>query len=165
MKTTLAMPTTTFDIHDLPMAAVPYPVGIWDRTKYIFWRTVTPHFLRIRGVFLKLHLIHHHGRQSFIVGRLSSLKNIPEFIAHLQSLGFGNHFIAWQDSDQLVSLRRLDGFGHQYHLRIFKDGELRGHYEYTPEAHPIWHLTEHGMEERHDVFLTFLRGWIAPRTV
>jgi hypothetical protein len=54
----------------------------------------------------------------------------------------------------------LVDFKHQYHLRVFKDGEVRGHYEYTPECHPIWHLQKVGQEPRREELLGFLGDWI-----
>lgn len=146
---------------EIPVSALPYPSGTWDRIKYYFWHAITPSFLKIRDVLISLHLIHHDvGRQRYLLGTLRSVQKFGSFLSYLQSEGFGNHFIAWKDNDQLVSLRRFDGFERQYHLRIFKDGEVRGHYEFTPEAHPVSHLREIGIEERRTDFLKFLGDWI-----
>lgn len=69
-------------------------------------------------------------------------------------------FIAWVDKDEAISTRKLDGFDFQYHLRVFKDGEVRGHYEKTPERHPIDHFLDRGMEPRRKEFLEILGDWI-----
>ena len=86
---------------------------------------------------------------------------MDDFLQYLIDNGWWNHFIAWTDEDQIISLRRLESFTWQYHLRIFRDGEVRGHYEYTPEAHPKWHLQEVGMEPRSEDFKKFLGDWVA----
>jgi hypothetical protein len=158
-----ATTTTAFSYTDIPSAVLPYPTDTWGRIKYSFWRGITPHFLRIRDALVKFHILHHHGRQHFKLGKVLPPKSIPAFIAHLQSEGFGNHFIAWRDEGQLVSLRKLDGFERQYHLRIFQDGEVSGHYEYTPEAHPWLHFKERDLEERRKDFSVFLDGWVGAK--
>ena len=81
---------------------------------------------------------------------------------YLLSQGFANHFIAWKDDDQVFSLRKCVDFERQYHLRIFSDGEVRGHFETTPEAHPTMHMKEIGMEARREDFLRYLGDWIIP---
>jgi len=87
---------------------------------------------------------------------------VEDFVEYLGTQGFFNHFIAWRDSGEIVSVRRPVSFEWQYHLRIFADGEVRGHYEYTPESHPVWHMREVGQEERREEFLEFLGDWIVP---
>jgi hypothetical protein len=106
--------------------------------------------------------LRHDFRQNFVLGTVAPGKNMEDFIQYLHGQGYFNHFIAWEDPDQLISLRKLVGFEWQYHLRVFKDGEVRGHYEYTPEAHPRLHLKEIGFEERREVFLGLLGDWVVP---
>lgn len=80
---------------------------------------------------------------------------------HLHSeWGFGNHFVAWVDEGQVLSWRKLVDFNNQYHLRVFNDGELRGHFEYTPEGHPIDHFVEKGEKEAQIDFLKFLGEFV-----
>ncbi len=148
-------------VSNIPVSTLPFPSGMWDRIKYLFWRGITPYFLSVRDTLIKYHLIHHAGRQQFLLGKLDSMEKFGPFLTYLQSRGFGNHFIAWKDEGQIVSLRRFDGFERQYHLRIFQDGEVRGHYEFTPESRPISHLYETGIEERRADFLALLGDWIA----
>jgi hypothetical protein len=134
----------------------------WDTPKYIFWRAITPAFLGVRDALLALRIIHHKGRQRFLLGTIPQGKDIQAFVAYMQSQGFSNHFIAWQDDGQMMSLRRFDGSKRQYHLRVFEDREVRGHYEYTPEIYPWAHFKETDMEARRDEFLAFLGGWVEP---
>ncbi|HYD91475.1 MAG TPA: hypothetical protein VEA37_08315, partial [Flavobacterium sp.] len=100
---------------------------------------------------------HKKGRQNYHVGWLAKGKTLEELKQHLHDKwGFGNHFIAWVDEDQVLSWRKLMDFKDQYHLRVYKDGEIRGHYEFTPEAHPIEHFEEKGEREAKEDFLKFL---------
>ncbi|MDO8564875.1 MAG: hypothetical protein Q7R88_02675 [bacterium] len=130
----------------------------------LFWSGISRVFPFVRDMLLGLGLIWHEGRQRYSLGFLKPERTMEELLAHVKEQGFSNHFIAWVDDGELCSLRRIAADPrYQYHLRIFKDGEVRGHYECTPEAHPIWHFTERGLEERREEFLTFLEGWIVSR--
>jgi hypothetical protein len=139
---------------------LPYPEGIFNRVKYKTWRGVYPYYEDIRDTLLKVGLIRHKGRQPYVLGYLAPGRNVDDFLVHLETQGFGNHFVAWEDDDQVISVRRLDGFRYQYHLRVFKDGEVRGHYEFTPEAHPIRHLGYRHMKHRPEDFFGFCGDWI-----
>ena len=144
----------------IPDSVLPYPDGAWDRVKYKFWKGVYPVHNNIRNALLATHILKHEGRQPYAFGVLAPGRTMQGFLKHLEFEGFGNHFIAWEDDDQIASLRRLDGFKNQYHVRIFKDGEVRGHYEFTPECYPILHYKAAGQEERHTDFLRFFGDWI-----
>lgn len=97
-------------------------------------------------------------RQEFLLGHLCVSRD--EAVAHLKSVDFFNNRIAWPDPGQTASLRRLcdKKSGMQYHIRLFDDGEVRGHYERTPEDHPVTHLQRVDFEDRTDQFLV----WIKP---
>ena len=145
----------------IPDSILPFPEATWDRVKFIFWRTISPFFIQGQGFLFWIGAIKHGGRQPFKIGRLKTGKTVDEFLKYLERTGFGNHFIAWEDDGQIASVRKLDGFEGQYHLRIFRDGEIRAHYEFTPEAHPVWHLKEVGMEPRRDEFVNAVGDWVA----
>jgi hypothetical protein len=148
----------------IPDSVLPFPDGFIDRFKYIAWRTVISRgFEWGRDLLLRFGFVTHEGRQDYVIGKLAPGVTVAQFLHYLETQRFGNHFVAWIDKDQVISLRRLDGFKRQYHLRVFKDGEVRGHYEWTPEAHPKWHLQEVGMEERRDDFARFLGDWVAQK--
>lgn len=148
-----------------------YPVSLLNQGKYWFWvvysrfypilRTVT-HRLGIGRIFIEFFEPGHSGRQEFLLGTLHPERSARDFSLFLVTRGFGNHFIAWEDAGELVSLRRTDGFEHQYHLRIFTDGEVRCHYEYTPECHPFLHMVRIGFEDRTSEFKDLLSEWIVP---
>ena len=113
---------------------------------------------------LSLGILKHEGRQHYTLGTLAPGRRVEDLLKYLEGKKWGNHFIAWKDEDELIGIRKLDGFERQYHIRVFKNGEIRGHYEYTPECHPRWHLKEVGMEARHAEFLEELGDWIVPAT-
>jgi hypothetical protein len=146
----------------IPDSVLPYPSGIYNQSKYVFWRLIYPFHNVGRDALLDFKIIHHHGRQNFVLGRIAPGRTIEGFLSYLEGQEFGNHFIAWRDDQEVVSVRRLVNFERQYHLRIFRDGEVRGHYEYTPECHPRWHLKEIGQEARTEDFLNFLGDWVVP---
>jgi hypothetical protein len=152
-------------IKTLPASSMVYPDTFKDRLKYITWRLYTPLHPLVRDASVALGIMNHvdkypRGRQPYMLGTIAPGVTMQEFISHMISQGFGNHFVAWKDSGQVVSLRYLDGFKYQYHLRVFEDGEVRGHYEFTPECHPILHMRDDSMEERRAEFLKFLGDWI-----
>ncbi len=105
----------------------------------------------------KLLFLHHHKRQKYHIGWLAPQYTVEELKHHLSTRwGFGNHFVAWEDHDQILSWRKLNSFQQQYHLRVFSDGEIRGHFEYTPEAAPLSHLFKSDQSPRTQDFLKFL---------
>jgi len=111
---------------------------------------------------LKWGVVHHDGaRQRYHIGWLAPGKTLEELKEHLHSTwGFGNHFIAWTDKEQVLSWRKFADFQDQYHLRVFADGEIRGHFEFTPEAHPLEHMEERGEREAKEDFLRFLGDFV-----
>ena len=146
----------------LPRSEIVYPSSFADRVKYRFWRLYTPFHPVLRDTAINLGLASHSGRQNFLIGKIAPSLALTDVVHFLVSCGYGNHFIAWKDDGEVVSLRRLDGFMYQYHIRIFADGEVRGHYEYTPECYPILHLKAVDQRDCRDEFLEILKGKIIP---
>ena len=143
-------------------SVLPYPKGFRNRSKYVFWKVIYPVHGTGRDILLSLGILHHEGRQNYLVGHLAPGRTMEEFVKYLEGKQVCNHFVALRDDDEVVSLRKPVDFEHQYHLRIFKDGEVRGHYEYTPESHPKWHMKKVGQEPRREEFLKLLGDWIVP---
>lgn len=138
-----------------------FPDALGDRLKYIVWRFYTPFHPLVRDTWTALGIYNQvdnypQGRQPYVLGTLAPGQTIQEFVTYMITKGFGNHFIAWKDRGQVVSLRYVDSFKYQYHLRIFEDGEVRGHYEFTPECHPILHMRDDNIEPRREEFLKFI---------
>jgi len=134
---------------------------VFKKIKRLIWFLLTPIWPYMRDFLTATNLIwHEKGRQRYYLGWLKPGVTPGEFKMHMKTKGFGNHFIAWIDENEEFSVRRLDGKSHQYHLRLFKDGNIRGHYEVTPEFDIYDHFWEKGMEARREEFLEFLGEWV-----
>lgn len=134
----------------------------WQKIKKNIWKKIYFIFPWMQKHLLKWHLMwHEKGRQPYHIGWLAPGKTLEDLEKHLhENWGFGNHFVAWEDNGQVLSWRKLESFEKQWHLRVFKDGEIRGHYEWTPEDKPVEHFVEIGEEERKEDFEKFLDGFI-----
>ena len=127
-------------------------------SKKFFWRVIYviwPPVLRLIE-FLKIH----NSRQKYLLGHLSLNNNIETLTEFLLTQGFELDLIALRDPGQILGMRKLDTPLYQYHIRLFCDGEIRGHYEYSPEAKPIAHSFENGIEPRKDFFNKILTGYL-----
>lgn len=123
------------------------------------WYALYPIWPQIEHFFL---FIHGNRRQPYKLGWLVEGETLATLKTHLASKwGFGNHFVAWEDKGQVLSWRKLDGFENQYHLRVFRDGEIRGHYEYTPESTALMHLMRARYEARTKEFIKFLGPFLS----
>jgi len=133
-----------------------------EKIKQKIWDFIYSFFLPIRRALLKAGLIwHKKGRQPYHIGWLAPGKTLEDLKKHLHDKWkFGNHFIAWVDEEQVLSWRKLTDFEDQYHLRVYRDGEICGHFEFTPEAHPLEHLEEKGEREAREDFLNFLGEFV-----
>ncbi len=85
---------------------------------------------------------YHHFRQNYEIGFLKKEKTPEDLVKYLHKKGYSKAYMAWKDLGEIYSFRKIVHKKFQYHIRIFKDGEIRGHYEYTPEKNPIGHLWE-----------------------
>jgi hypothetical protein len=133
-------------------------VNIRQKIKQQFWQNIYPYFMKMEHFFLPFH---EKKRQPYHVGWLHPNKSLADLKRHLsQRWGFGNHFVAWEDTNQVLSWRKLGSFDEQYHIRVFNDGEIRGHHEYTPESAPFRHFFADKMNPKHADFLHFLDGYI-----
>lgn len=151
-------------VAELPRSRMVYPKAPHDRVKYWLWRFYTPLHTYVRDTSTFLGLVRHVGRQDYLLGRLHPERSVYDFVSFLVKQGFGNHFVAWKDDGELVSLRKTAGFKFQYHIRVFVDGEVRVHYEYTPEYRPLQHLIGIGCEDRTPEFKDLVQDWIVPAT-
>ena len=133
-----------------------------DKIKQKIWRFIYKFFPAWQENLLRWGVIwHEKSRQRYHIGWLAPGRSLEELKKYLsEKYGFGNHFIAWIDDGQVLGWRKLPNFREQYHLRVFNDGEIRGHFEFTPEAHPIKHFKEIGEKECRDDFLKFLGDFV-----
>jgi len=149
-------------IRKLPHAKMGRPESFIHTFKYIVWRLYTPFHRFCRDTLLAIGFITHSGRQPFLLGTLAPEYTVEDVVSFLIDRGYGTQRVAWEDDGEILSLRYVENFVYQHHLRIFNDGEVRGHYEYTPECHPILHIQEIGMEDRRHEFLQLLGDRIVP---
>lgn len=107
----------------------------------LIWKINYKIYPCLRDLILFLGLWKHSGRQKFRIGFLK--KNIEESDVKkiLEKKGFERSICSWIDDCEVLSMRKRVG-SYQYHIRLFSDGEIRGHYEYSPENKPFGHLNE-----------------------
>ncbi len=98
-------------------------------------------------------------REAFLLGRLKDGVSLAQAREHLLRHGFFDNPVAYTDPGQVLSLRRLSDEhpDHQYHIRIFNDGEVRGHYEFTPEDKPWKHLHNVGLEAQREKYIPWVQ--------
>src|SRR3989344_1276881 len=149
-------------IEKLPHSEMVYPDSLVHRIKYYMWYYYTPYHPTVRDSVIALSIIKNRGRQPFLLGTIAPHLSIEEFVSFLVENSYAYHRVAWEDEGEVVSLRRVNDFEFQYHLRIFEDREIRGHYEYTPECYPISHLWDVGREDRRGYFLQLFGDRITP---
>jgi len=83
----------------------------------------------------------HKVRKPYLLGFIDSSKySLADLENHLKSVGFEKAKLAWKEPGEVQSVRRVDGLKFPWHVRVFDDGEVRGHYEYSAEKHPVRHL-------------------------
>lgn len=150
-------------VKSLPRSKMVYPKQTDKKLKYAFWRVFTPVHPIVRGLAVPVRKMKGLAkRQPYLIGTISAERSIESLVKHLVANGYHLHPVAWNDPGELVSMRRVVGFDWQYHLRIFEDGEVRGHYELTPESYPFKHLKTEKQEDRYDEFAALLEGFIVP---
>ena len=138
-----------------------YTLSFSDRLKIKIWKKITPIFPQLRDTLLSWHVIWHaKGRQNFSIGQLSEGCTANDFEGHLVKAGFEKNILCWVDEGEVLSYRKLENFEWSYHVRLYHDGEVRGHYEKTTESHPIDHFLEKGMEARTEEFGKMLGSFI-----
>ncbi|MDQ3076292.1 MAG: hypothetical protein M3Q34_04165 [bacterium] len=130
------------------------------------WHSLYEIFMNFQKFLVKYGIVHYKSRQEYHIGWLASGKTLEELRLHLHSeWGFGNHFVSWIDNGQVLSWRRLVDPKNQYHLRVFYDGEIRGHLEPTPESGIFNHILKKGMKEAQTDFLKFLGEFVVHEQV
>lgn len=118
--------------------------------------TIYPPLLRILE-----RLGFHKGRQKYSVGFLDKSKhNLDVFRQYLVGLGFEHAILAWQDSDEVLSMRKVDNHKFQYHIRLYSDGEIRGHYEYSSEGNPLGHVLEQIFRDEQEFFSNLCKDYL-----
>ena len=116
----------------------------------------------IGSLFLKI--IGSKKRESFSIGWLAEGKTLEELRAYLhREWGFGGNFSTHVDKGEVLNWRKLMEDGRQYHLRVYDDGESRGHVEMSPEKNVVSHITGSGKSDARYEFVNFLGDFVTKK--
>lgn len=106
----------------------------------VFWKNLYKFWPRL-VIFVQSFGVHKF-KQNYLIGFLNVESTAEDFAKFLHKNGYTRAYMAWKDPGEILSMRKIVRNVFQYHIRLFDDGEIRGHYEYTPEANPIGHFFE-----------------------
>jgi hypothetical protein len=114
------------------------------------------------GFFSKLFAKNKHkarvisDRSNYHVGWLAPGKTLEDLRAHLHGRwGFGVLSTDTKESDEVLNWRKLTpDEKEQYHIIVYRDGEIRGRIEDTPESHH--HTSGKNMREARAEILKYL---------
>ncbi len=123
------------------------PIALLERIKTFLWKLFEPLFPTIRDTLVFLGFIKHNERQPYPYGWLKDGASERSLRALLAKAGFSSDYLGWIDPGEVLNMRRIVNTIYQYHVRLFQDGEVRAHYEYTTESHPFKHLHDVGLED------------------
>ena len=151
-------------IEKLPASQMVYPDALVHRIKYYLWYYYSPYHPTVRDSVIALNVVKNYGRQPYLLGAIAPHISIEDFVGFLVDNEYAYHRVAWEDEGEVVSLRHVKDFVFQYHVRVFSDRQVRGHYEYTPECYPLRHLFDVGLEDRREEFLRLFGERIIPDT-
>ncbi len=127
--------------------------------KKYFWKFAYFSYPYLRDFCLFIRITKHKGRQNYKVGFLKKKITKNKFKTLLKTKGYEQSILSWIDDDEVLSMRkRINKF--QYHIRLFKDNEIRAHYEYSPESAPIKHYYESMFIPKKQYFKKLLKGLI-----
>ncbi|MBT7367911.1 hypothetical protein HN814_06875, partial [Candidatus Woesearchaeota archaeon] len=102
----------------------------------------------------------HKGRQPFLIGKIKTKKDLPKIKKLLIKNNFEHAILAWKDSGEILSMRKIDKKIYQYHIRIFKDLEVRAHYEFSSEGSPLGHVRESVFKPKSKFFKKLLKNYL-----
>ena len=103
----------------------------------------------------------HSGRQDFLIGRIDP-QQITAIRTNLQAQGFENCILSWKDTDEILNVRKVDSSNYQYHLRVYDNGEVRAHYEYSSEGSPFGHIFNAQFIDQREYFQELLHDYLLP---
>lgn len=120
----------------------------------IFVRPLFPFFQWISLLFRKKPV-----RGNFLLGNVRTSMSFEMVEEVLKKEGFFPNRIAYKEPGQVLSMRCLDAENpdYQYHIRIFDDGEIRGHHETTPSDHPVKHLRQKELTHKPEKFSVWIK--------
>lgn len=120
------------------------PQTFSDWCKEILWTLLRPFWPPLRWILRTIGMRPFGPRQRSHLGWLAPGKTPAEFRTFLKSIGFRHDPFAWVDDDEVFGLRNCFTFKYQQHVRLYRDGEVRGHQEITPEYDDLTHVRDQG---------------------
>jgi len=122
----------------------------------IFVRPLFP-FFQWLAVFLKI--VKAPERGPHVLGKVRDGLSAEEVEKVLKKEGFFQNRIAYTEPGQVLSMRCLDKEDPdcQYHIRVFSDGEIRGHHETTPADHPHKHIKQVELTHKPEKFAPWIK--------
>lgn len=78
----------------------------------------------------------------------------------LSGKGYTKSILAWKDTGEILNMRLLDKEKFQYHIRLFSDGQIRAHHEFSPEANPWAHIKAKRFERENSYFENLLVDYL-----
>ena len=100
------------------------------------------------------------GAKDFKQGKLREDITLEDFKEYCHKLGFERARLAWICKNEVLNLRKRLKDGTQYHIRVFKDRTVNGHYEWSPEFAPLKHWYQMLMKPRRKTFRKLLGSFI-----
>jgi len=89
--------------------------------------------------------------------RIGVVKDISGARAFLENQGFEDAILAWKAKGEVVSMRSIYNGRFQHHIRVFENGVVKGHKEYSPEGNPLGHIFNKYLEPDHDFVTVILK--------
>jgi len=125
--------------------------GVWTIIYAIY-----PPFLRFLEV-LKIH----RGRQGVPLGFIKKNASIRQVKSYLIKKGFEKVVLAWEDDEEVLSMRKIYNDKFQHHIRIFNDKEVRAHDEYSSEGNPSGHIFKKYFIRNKKFFKSLMKDFLA----
>ncbi len=116
----------------------------------LIWRIVYKVWPPVLRVLERLKF--HNYKQPWVLGCLKDGYSEKDLRELLIENGFEDAILTWKDPGEVLGMRKVDKKVFQYHIRLFDNGEIRGHYEYSSEGHPWNHSIEKGMKPCREYF-------------
>jgi len=142
-----------------------YLLLMLEKIKRLGWKILEPIFPTVRDLWVWFGFIKHNQRQPYLLGKLKQSASLADLKKLLNQNGFNDDYLAWIDPDEILNMRKITDTIYQYHVRLFSDGEVRGHYEYTVESHPFKHLYDRGMTDGRAYLAPLLQPLLQPVSV
>lgn len=115
---------------------------------------------KFKKVFVRKHSSTYQGRRPYHVGWLAPDKSLDDLKLFLHNQwGFGRNIMHVDEPGLVLSWQKVTPDHGSYNIRVYSDGEIRGHYEVIPETGVLERKEDKGEAETKEEFLRFLDGF------